>query len=264
MDHIDDSLLLKASRGEVDEEDLFSVSLHLAECNECLEKIRTFDFIRAQAENLLDSWSACEHGNAYTMWRLAEATLLLSKCSSSVSQKMLASLAAISKSSLIALHLFLDRAKKITCQASSVVAPIFNFTLEPAVAGVGGSEFVAMERYRLQGYEYLSQGRNDEAVASLEEASRIDRRAAATSVVSVTGGKIEKLKIYSDAFHGKIWLKLWPAACKDSFYWALLLPEEDVRAVRIVEFSRPEGEPFLLAEFENIETDRYEIFVQVE
>jgi hypothetical protein len=264
MDHIDDVLLLKASRGKVDEEVNVFIASHLSECDACLEKIRTFDFIRVHAENLLDSWTASEHGNVYTWWRLAEAALSLSQRSLSISNKLVASIANFRKSSLIVLHLLMDRAKKISCQASSFVSPLFNVCLEPAVAGVGGSEFVELERHRICGAEYLSQGRSEDAIASLEEGARIDHRAVTSSVVSVTGGKVEMLRIYTDAVKGKIWIKLWPVGNKDTFCWALLIPEEDVRAVRIVEFFRPEGEKFLLAEFENIETDLYEIFVQAE
>jgi hypothetical protein len=73
MAHLNEELILRYVSDTVSEQEEGEVYAHLADCSECLQRVRTLRYIQENLDTLWDSWTADEHGRVYKEWREAKA-----------------------------------------------------------------------------------------------------------------------------------------------------------------------------------------------
>ena len=73
MDHLSEELILRYVSNTVSEQEEVEIYTHLADCSECLQRVRTLRYIQENLDTLWDSWTADEHGRVYKEWREVKA-----------------------------------------------------------------------------------------------------------------------------------------------------------------------------------------------
>jgi hypothetical protein len=250
MGHLDQARALGYVLEQVSEEERLEADTHLAECGECVDRVRALSHLRASLDPLWAVWTAPEHGRAYRRWLMAQALGEAAKASPSIAAQARQWVQQLEKEAELALVVFLSRASRIASVAEAVLPSGFGFRLRPAVAGVGSAtQTDQLQQHLAEGSRLLAQDRPEEAIRELSQAVRIDARAPQAAISEVYCNDRLVLQVVVDSRRGRVSAKYWPDVKEGSPALALLMPRESKGKALVAAFEPVEGETYLLAEF---------------
>jgi hypothetical protein len=84
MNHLTQKEALKYISKKLDEEKLIKIDEHLADCSRCVERVRALRMLRADFDDIWESWTAKSHAEAYFKLQMAGA---LSKAAETAESK---------------------------------------------------------------------------------------------------------------------------------------------------------------------------------
>ncbi|MFA5251544.1 MAG: hypothetical protein WC454_03035 [Phycisphaerae bacterium] len=240
------------------------MDIHLVDCLQCRERIRTLIFIREHFDTLWDSWTAAEHGRIYQQWQLAQALTKVAENVPSLAGQIQQWLGHLKEDVHIGAKVLLDRSKKISSIASVVLPAGFEPILRPAFMGIGSpQQQVQLEEHLKKGSELLSQDKADEAVSELLEAVKIDGRIPQTSTLEITHDEGRRFQIQVNSRSKTVLLMFWPAVGEGKrSKLAVLMPQEAGGKVLTSQFEHVEGAEYLLAEFKDVSDGVFSLYIE--
>ncbi|MHC4464279.1 MAG: hypothetical protein ACYS30_23055 [Planctomycetota bacterium] len=260
MNHLSEQLALRYIAENLSEDEMQDLDLHIADCPQCLDRIRTLRYIAENFDTLLESWTAEEHGRVYQQWRLVKAFEEAAEASPSLAERIRNWLAQKAGTIEIGVSIVLDRASKVATAAAASLPEGYGFSLRPAFEGVGSPADVEQLKARLQrGSELLADGKPKEAIKVLLEASRIDALSPQAAVTEIRHGNRLALQLTVNGRQGRIWVKARIDPQLAVPQMALLIPTSPHASASIAEFKPVQGEQVLVAEFIDVGDGPYTI-----
>ena len=232
MNHLTQEQSLNYISGQMDEETSFEVDQHLAACNRCVDRVRALRMLRSDFDTIWDSWTAKSHAEAYINARVKEALSQTAEVTDSpeMQLRVLDLLKGLPQKTESALGIVMDTAKK--------TAHVFQEGLEGL--------FRPEAFFRFSPVPVTATGIR---VLGEREKAAITVKTSGPPWKQVTiDPSIRKVTVRADMVP-----KPWPLV--------LLVPKRTGMA-SIKEFRQPEGEEFLLAEFEELSDDEYVLLLE--
>jgi len=261
MDHVDTATAYRAACNELSEDEELIVDAHVAQCANCLERLRTAYVLHHNLEPLLAAWNASRHGELFRRWMFFQALEKTEVSERSVLEGFIRSVEWIKDRSAIGVSLLLNRGRRLVTQAASLLPEGFSFELQPVFQGVGNERLNAVEAHRLKSSVLLSHGDTEGAIGELELAARIDRRSVEGASGTIHSDREGTIRVYSDASTGRIWVKYWPTASSPAHLYAFLAVPDSPSSSRIAPLEPAEGEEFLYTIFDDVTDMRYELLI---
>ncbi len=253
---IEDNLLAYVAERASDV-DKIQIDTHLYDCLDCAQRVRILLTIKRDFDLIWEEWSAAEHGRLNVRPNYAAMLNLLA---GPALEQAKAWLDRIQTEGKVAIQVLLDSGKRIATLAASAMPSGFEFELRPVIAGVGsGEDDLALEKHLHHGSALLASNLTDDAVRELEAAARINPFVAqsAVSVVYRSGKKYAEFT--ADSRRGTLSVKHWPVAGERRASMAMVLPQMQNDVPRIAELVAIPGEEYLLAQFEDFHSGRFEL-----
>lgn len=262
MRHLDDNTIRRYVLGEVLEPDLISVDGHLADCPECVGRVRALRYVREHFDVLWDSWTAAEHGRVARQWRLAEAVGEMTREHPSLAERARKWLAGFREEMGLGVKLLMDRHQQIVSLARAAMPLEYQFQLSPVYRGVAGPEEMAtLEKHLNRGSELLAEDRPEEAAQAILQAVELGPLSLQSAVSEVHRKERRILQTTADSALGRVSVKYWTPPDEEDPIMAVLLPKHaDTKAVAAA-FDRVRGEAYLLAEFRGVTDGVYTLHV---
>lgn len=259
MKHLNDNLLLRYASRSASEQDCLRVEEHVADCPQCLGRLRGLNYLRDDFVSVWASWTAAEHARLCRQWKVAVALNRIVESVPALAEKARHWLENIGLYSIRALNLLVDKAQGIAGIGSGVLPGGYAFRLEPAIVGVGAPDTEA-DSYIRKGAELLSRGEGEAAARELAEARRIDARLPQAARSQVSRDGCRQAQIVVDGRRGRAAVRYWPREGETVPDLVLLLPEGQAEEALAAELQAVEGEDYLLAEFSGVPEGQLELY----
>jgi hypothetical protein len=260
MCHPDENTIFQYVSQKASEQEQLQVDTHIADCPECMERVRALLYIRKNFESVWTSWTSAEHGRVYRQWKLAKALKEAAERSPSMTVLLKQWLMELKNGMGIGINVLMGQAMKVASAAAATLPIGYEFELRPAYAGVGSPDEQTQLVDRLKkSSSLLSHNKIEEALSELAEAVKIDARSpqAAVSEICREGNRI--LQMIVDSRRGCVFVKFWQIYEKSRPALAVLLPNDSGKRVLISPFKQVENEQYILAEFDNLPDGVYSL-----
>lgn len=260
MYHPDEDMIFRYVSGLASDEEQLQVDAHVVDCSDCLQRIQALLYVRENFDSIWESWTAAEHGCVCRQWRLARALREAAEASPSLSERLSQWLAQLEEGLEIGVNVLVNRARKVASVAAASLPIGYEFELQPVYAGVGSvEEQTQLADHLKKGSSLLSQDKSDEAMQELLKAVKIDARSPQAAVSEVCHEGRRVLQMVADGRRGRVYVKFWSEHEEESPALAILLPRAPQAKASVAQFKPVEGEPYMLAEFENLPDDTYSL-----
>ena len=263
MDHLDETMILRCVSGGLSIRDQLAVDAHLAQCNECLQRVKVFSYVQTNLDSLWSSWTAAEHGAAHRRWQLAKALRETSEAVPALTEQVKRWFRQLKEGLEFSIKVLVDQSQTVASVAASILPPSCEFQLCPSCAGIGSpDEQSELASLLLKGSRLLAEDRPREATDELLRALQIDARnpQAAMSQVRHQGQLLCQAIV--DSRRGRILVKFWPQeGCRPPGL-ALLIPESDESQALAARFEVVESESYVQAEFDRLESAVYSLQIE--
>jgi len=259
VSHPDETALLEYVAAAVSAEEHCRVDEHVAECDECLQRLRALFYLRDDFASVWASWTLREHGRLRRQVKLALALETVAESAPDFAEQARSWLGSIARSAVRAVNVLLDRAGETAGIGPGMLPDGYVFRLQPAVLGVGAPETEAGRRL-LRTSELLAGGRINEAARELDEARKVDARLVQAAGSQITRQGKRQAQIVVDARRGYAALRYWPEEGEAIHGFVLLLPDTEPQRYLAAGLQSVEGEDFLVAEFRNVPAGGWEVY----
>lgn len=227
MEHPNENTIFQYASEQTTSEEEFQVEAHMAECSECLGRVRALRHLRENFESIWQSWTPAEHGHLYQQWRLATALAQVAESQPSLAQQARQWLGQLRTGVEMAVKVLLDQSRKLAMAAEELLPPQHSFQLQPAIQGVGAGE----ERERLEGHlnksrDLLGEGQVEAALQELLHAVEIDARSPQTARSEVHREGRLMLQVDVESRRRELSVRYWPTEDEAAPSLALLVPQD--------------------------------------
>ncbi len=265
MNHIKDDLFLRYTSNLASETEQLQVDTHLAECQNCRDRLSALIYLQENLESILKTWSAKEHGRLYHRWQILRTLHSVANSSPDLSARLWRYLDQGKSSFKVTVNLLVDQARRVATAAAGSLPEDFDCRLRPAFAGVGSpAELARVEKHLKSGSNFLSRGDTKAAIKNLQEAARIDVRSSQSAILEMHRDKDLIMQVTADSRRNRIWVRYFPKAEKPLPELALLVPASPENSPYAAEFKPVNGEDNLLAEFESVTGDLQTLLIVFE
>jgi hypothetical protein len=258
--HPDERTALDYIRGLLSDQESLRVDSHLAECEECLELIRTLAHVRDHFDEIWDSWTPAEHGRAYRQWRLLRGLEGIVEQAPALSDRIAGWMSRLGDQAEVIVRVLIDRARLAASAAPESLPEGCAAEMGLAFAGVGSAQEQSELRVRSRrSSELLAVGRVEDALAELEAAAGIDARSVQSAEMYIHRDERQVARIEIDARWKRVSVTYWPSAGEQSPPLVVLLPSDPDSEARLGELSHVAGADWLVAEFSDVEEGEYTV-----
>lgn len=264
MRHLDDNTIRDYVLEEVSESEQMAAEDHMADCPECVERVRAFRYAQEHFDSLWNSWTAAEHGRVTKQWRLAMAVSEIVQEHPKLIKQARQWLEDFKEEIGLGVKVLMDRRHQIVSLARAFMPLSYRFQLQPVHRGVGGPEEIAeLEKQLNRGSELLAEDRPEEAVQEILQAITMDARSLQSAVSEVCHKERRILQTTADSAIGRVSVKYWTQPDQEDPFIVVLLPKEtNAKAVaRVFDKVRVSGESYLLAEFKGVSDGAYTLYI---
>lgn len=259
--HPNEDTLWQYISEDANDETLLDVDTHVARCPSCAERIRTLRGLQEDFDSLFDSWTAIEHGRVYQRWCLLKAVREAAKAAPPMAERLFQLFECLKTGMVLCIKVLVDRSRKLACLAREEGSADCVLRLCPSYAGVGSPEAQAeLDAHLKESCELLSLGRVAEATEVLLQAEKIDARSTQATTSTVYRDEQLVAEAAVDSRRGRISVILWPGQRKVRAQAILLPVKAPAEAIATV-FERVQGQPYLLAEFEDVCHEVYHLWI---
>lgn len=259
MKHLADSLLLQYASHSAAEQDCLRVEEHIADCAQCLGRLRALNYLRDDFVSVWGSWTGAEYARLCRQWKVASALNRIVDSVPALAEKARHWLESVGLCSVRAINLLMDKAHGIAGIGDGFLPSGYAFRLEPAVAGVGAPDTEADSHIR-KSAELLSLGEGEAAARELAEAQRIDARLTQAARSHVSRDGCRQAQIMIDGRRGRAAVRYWSREGESVPDLILLLPEGRPEQALAAELQAVEGEDYFLAEFSGVPEGQLELY----
>ena len=266
MTHPETNRLLRYAEDDLPEEELLEIDAHLTGCEPCLRRVRSLQYLQSNFDRVWDTWSAHEYGRLLRERELVLALKAAVERERSLLEAARAWLSRPSEAPPIAVHALLDDEKMLACAAPSCLPPSYTFRYQAPAVGVAGPQDgdAQAEEHLGRARELLSQGRAEAARAEIDEASAQNARMVQAAVSEIGCQGATHAEVVVDSRWRRVTVKMWPRKDVTSPSFALLVPKDDPEAVSIGHFEEVAGVSYLVARFENVSSEQFDIVWQAQ
>jgi hypothetical protein len=265
MCHPTEEIFLRYVSGAAMEEEQLEIEKHMARCSQCVELASTLRYIQENFDDLLNSWTASEHGRVYQQWRLVRALHQTAETAPSMAEGIARLYECLRKGMVLCVKVLVDRYQRIACLAQDAIPAGYELRVCPAYSGVGSPEAQSkVEEYLREGSELLSEDKIPEAVNKLLLAGSIDARSSQSVRSEVYRGEQLVAEAIVDSRRGRISVVLWPKPECALRTEAILLPDGATGEVLTATFEHVESQPYIVAEFEDLKHEMYRLWIACE
>ncbi len=235
---------------------------HMAECEQCLDRIRNVLILKENFENVWNSWTAYDHGRVLIQLKILRNLKKLETLQPSYAEKIKNWLRNLRKETEIALNIFIDGIQRKALIAGRFLPSNHHFQLRPLLTGIGSPlDQTAVEERMEQGSDYLSKGLWSKAEQEIDELKKINARAAHAAVSEIYDENGKKMEAALDGRRNRLSVKLWTGRESSVPKYLMLIPAEESYQPLMVEFEYIEDESFFLAEAEGMRFKNAELIV---
>jgi anti-sigma factor RsiW len=250
--HLKDNEVLDYVAERASAEHRLEMEEHFAQCDACLDRVRTLVFLRDRYDGLWDEWTARAHGSAHRKWLMSCALERLAASKPSLAERARGWLEGIGgRAELRTARILVDRARKLALAAAGAMPPGYSFALRPLVTGVGAPDKALEETVR-KSADLLRDGQIEASREELVKAAEVNARLVQSAEFEVhrEGTRIAASAV--DGRAGRAWIRVWIAEGEQKPSFAFLCSKDDPAEYMAVEFEPVEGEEYLVAEFEDL------------
>ncbi len=257
MQHLTPVQILAYAFDECGDADLPLVDGHIAQCAECLDRVRGALYLSSHAAEVVGGWTAAQHGAALRRARLAAALRTAAEREPGILARAASWLSHTGAEASAAARLALDRARGVGLASAAWMGEGWSSNLRPALQGVASPDADAATRSLNEGMRLLDEGDSEGALDSALQAARLDARTARSTTLEVNAPEGTLYRVVVDARRGRVAVIRRPRAAELAGTLAMLIPSDESLVPLVSRFELVTGADYMLAEFESVPDGEY-------
>jgi hypothetical protein len=258
MNHPSEIKIYQYINEAASKEDIYDIDRHMAECNECFERIRSLIYLKENFEDLWNTFSAEDIGHTARQMEKVKALQ-----GSILRPVPVAAKDLISKpvNPILNLKLLFDDFRKVTALAKSYLSDGYSLFLNPIANGIGSADDTFIDNKRNQASTHLSNDDISGAIESLNEVSLLNPSAVRFSSATIVLAGEKVASIDADINMTRLQITYWVETERPNPVSVKLVSGEN-ETVDSKKFSPADEGDILVAEFFKIPNGSFTVIFE--